>query len=78
MTNLEYILLHASDNDMANILQMAFGYRNSRMHTELSDRIQNAILNYCMDRRDYNYACKTRTINVWLSLQYNADEWDRE
>ena len=71
MTNLEYILLNASDNDFANILQMAFGYRNAKDHTELSSRIQNAILNYAQQRSDWHYESKTRLINVWLSLQYN-------
>jgi len=82
MTNMEYILLNASDNDFANILQIAFGYRNAQDHTELSSRIQNAILNYEMSRGDYwsdtIQLKQTRLINVWLSLQYNQEEWDRE
>lgn len=82
MTNMEYILLNASDNDFANILQMAFGFGNEKDHTELSNRIQNAILNYKTSRRDYwsntTQIKGTRLVNVWLSLQYNQEEWDRE
>ena len=77
MTNLEYILLNASENDIANIFSCAFFNSLAKDRTDFAEKIATVITGFMVSRNDYYMAKETRLINVFLSLQYNENDWKK-
>ena len=78
MTNLEYIEKTATCNDMACIYAQVFGCKNERTLTPFCRRVNGAMTMFLLSHKDYgtkNFN-ETRHINIFLSLQYDENQWN--
>lgn len=81
MTNLEYIRLHATDNDIAFMFSQIAGFNFINFDEGFTDEIYNVLNNYIheatMNKTILGKHDCVRAINRFLSLKYDEKEWKR-
>ena len=79
MTNLQYILSKATDNDIAVLFSQIAGYHFFDSGDDFVDELYFVLHNYLykcgVNRMNHKSNNPVRHINRFLSLQYNEKEW---
>lgn len=79
MTNLQYILSKATDNDIAVLFSQIAGYNFFNFDEGFADELYFVLHNYLnkcgVNRMNSKSNNPVRHINRFLSLQYNEKEW---
>lgn len=81
MTNLQYILSKATDNDIAVLFSQIAGYNFFNFDEGFADELYFVLHNYLcecgVNKKNDLENSPVRAINRFLSLRYDEKEWKR-